>query len=187
MKTLRITAVALMGLLGFFAGPADAQQSPPASECAPGGPEPRPGPQYPPRCASPQASPTSVRAGEAIRLTGQCPASGTVDFRIQPGGISLGSTQTNNDGFFDRTVTTPSTLAPGSYTIEYRCTAVLGAQFERAATIQVLPAAAARAGGGTLPRTGSGTTLPLALGGSLLIGLGAAAVTAVRRRRTASV
>lgn len=186
---LRRICLILLGvsaaLLLMTGGPASAQQSPPSSPCAPGGPEPRPpAGQYPPQCASPQASASQVAAGGQLRVTGQCPtANSTADLRLSPTNTPLGSFPTNGQGFFDATVTIPAGVTPGSYTIDFRCVGVLNAGFTRGPAIQVLAAAAQAARAGTLPRTGTGLTTPLAASAVLLIGAGSVAIVAARRRR----
>lgn len=175
-------------LLLITGAPAGAQQgppqSPPSSPCAPGGPQPRPpAGQYPPQCASPQASASQVAAGGQLRVTGQCPtANSTADLRLSPTNTPLGSFPTNSQGFFDATVTIPATVTPGSYTIDFRCVGVLNAGFSRGPAVQVLAAAAQAARAGTLPRTGA-DPIRLAVSGVVLLGLGAGAVVATRRRR----
>ena len=177
MRRIGVVLAAVAASMMLFTTGAGAQQSGNASECSRGGPT---GAQYPPQCASPRADRSVVAAGEAVRLTGQCEAVGRVDFRLQPGGASLGSAQTDQDGNFNANLTIPSSTQPGSYTIEYLCTAVQGASFQRGADIQVR-AAAARAA--ALPRTGNGLTMPLAVSALLLLAAGSLAVFATRRRQ----
>lgn len=182
-KTIRILMVGACLLLGS-AAPADAQAAEP-SQCREGGPSnPPPTQQYPPRseCASPQANRSTAAPGEPIVITGECPVPGSrVNARLEPGGRSLADGTANREGNYRLQFPAPN-VAPGEYRVVVTCTSVMGATFERSVPLTIV-AAAAPARAGTLPRTGE-SPIPMALGGATLIGLGAMAVVASRRRRS---
>ncbi len=140
--------------------------------------------QYPVQESTLQTNKTQVRAGETITVSGAGFApNSTVTIELNP---VLGTTQTRADGTFSTTVTIPLNTTPGIHTLTATGTAANGAVRRLSATIEVLPAAgAAPAPGGTLPRTGTGITAPLAASAGLLIAAGLVAVTATRRRRLA--
>lgn len=173
MKAARILLVTVLAVVAFGTAPAAAQQS---SQCEGSS-------NYPPEECGVQANQTTVPAGGQLTLTGECPAgAASVTFRLQPGDADLGSATPDAGGAYRKVVTIPSSVQPGRYEIIATCTAVRGVVVTRSVAITVAaPAAAAR---GTLPRTGA-SVLPIGVGGIALIGLGAAAVMATRRKRTA--
>ena len=99
--------------------------------------------------------------------------------RVRPvaqGTTTLGSTTAEDDGSFSVTVTIPSGLDAGTYTL----TATSGGEVLGVATIRV---AAASAGG--LPFTGGNVAPGLAVGVALILA-GGLLLVAIRRRRTAT-
>ncbi|MBW3557406.1 MAG: hypothetical protein KY454_10785 [Actinobacteria bacterium] len=139
--------------------------------------------QYPVQESNLQTDKTAVRPGEPITVTGGGFASNS-NVTIRFDTAVLGTTVTRDNGTFTTTVTIPANASPGSHTLTAVGTAPNGATRRLTSTIEVLGVAAAR--GGTLPRTGLASTLPLALGGVGLLGIGTLAVVAARRRRSGS-
>jgi LPXTG-motif cell wall-anchored protein len=180
MRAVRILVATAAMLLAFGAAPAGAQSSN-ASPCAPGGPGAN---QYPPRDCGVGGNRSQVRPGEAITVTGQCPqGTQTVSFDLDPGNVNLGTATPDAQGNYSRDVTIPTGTRPGQYTIEATCEGVAGAGVVRSFAVQILGAVA----GGTLPRTGDSSTVPLLAAGAGLVATGAVAVLAVRRRRSPQV
>ena len=137
--------------------------------------------QYPAEAGNLQTTRTQARPGEDITITGTgCPAGGTVTITFD--NQAAGSTTANANGGFSASVTVPANASPGSHTITATCVLGNGTTRRQTATVSVLGAAAQA---GTLPRTGTGLTTPLAASAVLLIGAGSVAVVATRRRRTA--
>lgn len=178
MKVVRTLLVAVTALLSLTVATAGAQTSN-SSPCVPGSGTSN----YPPRDCALAADRTNVPAGGTVRLTGNCPSgAASVNFRLNPGNVDLGSATPGGDGSYSRTVTIPSGTRPGNYEIVATCSAVQGVVVTRSVALTVV-AAAADARAGTLPRTGTGLTLPLAISSILLIGAGGVAVLASRRRQ----
>jgi membrane anchored protein len=88
--------------------------------------------------------------------------------------VSLGSTTADDDGSFSATLTIPSSVDPGTYTL----IASSGGEVLATATIRVLAASTS----GALPFTGSEVAPGLAIGATLIVA-GALLLLAVRRRR----
>jgi hypothetical protein len=88
--------------------------------------------------------------------------------------VSLGSTTAADDGSFSATLTIPSGLDDGTYTL----IASSGGEVLATATVRVLAAA----GTGALPFTGSDVAPGLAIGATLIVA-GGLLLLAVRRRR----
>lgn len=135
---------------------------------------------YPPADEGQQVSDTQLTPGEPFTVSGGGFASGsnvTVRFDAQV----LGSVLVRPNGTFSGQFTTPADAKPGTHTISSTGTAPNGTQRVLRSTVQVLGTAAARPG--TLPRTGTGLTMPLATSAGLLIGAGTVAIVATRRRR----
>jgi LPXTG cell wall anchor motif len=88
--------------------------------------------------------------------------------------VSLGSTTADDDGSFSATLTIPSGLDAGTYTL----IASSGGEVLATATVRVLAAATS----GALPFTGSEVAPGLAIGATLIVA-GALLLLAVRRRR----
>ncbi len=135
--------------------------------------------QYPPAAQAQQLSSSQVRPGEPITVTGSgfAPSSTvTISFDTQV----LGRTVARTDGVFTTTVTIPANATPGTHTIASSGINPDGTPRRLTSTVTVLGATANR--GGTLPRTGIAGSLPLAVAGTLLIGVGTVAVRAARRR-----
>jgi LPXTG-motif cell wall-anchored protein len=91
--------------------------------------------------------------------------------------VSLGSTTADGDGSFSATLTIPSGLDAGVYTL----TATSGGEVLATATVRVLAGSAT----GDLPFTGSNVAPGLALG-AILIVAGGLLLLAVRRRRSST-
>lgn len=139
--------------------------------------------QYTPAEEGQQVSDTQLTPGEPFTVSGNRFASGstvTVRFDAQV----LGTVLVRPNGTFSGQFTTPADAKPGAHTISSTGTAPGGAPRVLRSTVQVLGAAFNRAG--TLPRTGTGLTLPLATSAGLLIGAGTVAIIATRRRRRAA-
>jgi len=184
LKAVRIL-IAAFAMASLAVAPAAAQSSTTTTlACTDSGPV---GAQYPPRCPAPQAENTQVEAGGSVRVTGQCPVpNSSVRFVLRPGDTALATATTSATGAYDVQVPIPSNTAPGNYQIVVICSTGP----ERTVNVQVLGAGQTRAtttttaavGAGALPRTGT-ETITMAAGGAVLVGLGAAAVIATRRRR----
>lgn len=140
--------------------------------------------QYPVQESTLQTNKTEVRPGEPITVSGEGFAPNTTVTITFDDAVVLGTTQTRPDGTFSTTVTIPANASPGTHTITATGTAANGGTRRLTTTVRVLGTAAA-APGGTLPRTGTGITAPLAASAGLLIAAGVVAVTATRRRRLA--
>ena len=89
--------------------------------------------------------------------------------------VSLGSTTADDDGSFSATLTIPSGLDDGVYSL----IATSGGEVLATATIRVLAAG----GAGALPFTGSNVAPGLAIGATLIVA-GGLLLLAVRRRRS---
>jgi len=178
MKIIRVLAGAFFGLL-LLAAPAAAQQYPPTSQ-APASTQvlgfgaQRPGETFNKRdCGFQGGAQASIRVNETAAGSKAAGSDGCVALsvkivaqdRVSVDGREFPARRCAANSIF---VTAPSS-AGTSRTVEN--------QFN----IDCGPAAAA----GTLPRTGTGLTMPLAASAALLIGAGAVAVVASRRRRTA--
>lgn len=124
---------------------------------------------------------TTVTPGQTIPVTGCCFAG---DVTITLGGRQLGTTTAGADGVFNTTVTVPSDLAPGTYTITATGQNIDGSgQLVLSFPITVVSPGAADTRAGTLPRTGT-DAFPLAQAGLALVLVGAGAVFSVRNRRS---
>lgn len=135
--------------------------------------------QYPPANEGQQVSPTEARPGEPVTVTGggfapNSPVTTSFDTQV------LGTTVARTDGTFTTTITIPANATPGAHTITSSGTNPDGTPRRLTSTVTVLGVAVNR--GGTLPRTGIAGSLPLAVAGTLLIGVGSVAVRAARRR-----
>lgn len=174
-------AVAALFAMVALAPAAGAQAQPQRSPCSPGGPTA----QYPPQACGLRLGQSTARPGERISVGGDGFAPNSrvrIEFRSQP--VELASVTANSAGSFDTTVVIPANASLGQHTIAAQGTNPTppGGARELTATITIVGAAAAP--GGTLPRTGAADALPLALGGAALVGIGAVAVVAARRRRS---
>ena len=131
---------------------------------------------------------TTVTPGQPVPISGCCFA-GEVTLTIA--GRSLGTVTADANGVFNTTVTIPSDLAAGDYTITATGQNIDGSgQLVLSFPITVVGAGAADTdrpgrGAGTLPRTGA-DAFPLAQGGLALVLVGAGAVFSVRNRRNAN-
>lgn len=165
--------VALMPVLVLGGTPASAQ----AGTCPPGGT-----PAYPPAACELAVSTTQVRPGEPVAVSGGGFApNSTVTLRFDS--TQVGTAQTNATGVLSTTVTVPANAAPGPHTITAVGTDPSGRPRQLNATVSVLGVQVTR--DGTLPRTGSSSTVPGGIAGIVLVGVGSAAIVAARRRRTA--
>lgn len=174
-RLLLFPFAALLPVLAVSGAPVSAQGSP----CAPGGPTA----QYPPSACGLTIAATQARPGESVALSGAGFRPNTtvaLEFRSAP--VSLGSAPVNASGVFSTTVVIPADASPGPHTIAATGVDPSGAARELTSTITVL---GAQATSDVLPRTGSSLTVPAGIAGIVLVGMGALAVVAARRRRTA--
>lgn len=135
---------------------------------------------YPPADEGQQVSDTQLTPGEPFTVSGGGFAPGS-DVTVRFDAQVLGTVLVRPNGTFSGTFTTPENASPGTHTITSTGRAPDGTQRVLRSTVQVLGAAVNRTG--TLPRTGTGLTMPLATSAGLLIGAGAVAIVATRRRR----
>jgi LPXTG-motif cell wall-anchored protein len=190
----------LMGglLVLASAAPGLAQQDP--ARCPPGQPPGRPPgrpptqnptpaaensqrPNYPPgRCKLLLSQAFAARGGTfAASGDGFVPGERVL---LTIAGAQVKSVIAGDDGTFSTTLAVPDSAPIGlTQVVATSDTQVLSAAFEVVAS--GAPVASDRAGSGLLPRTGSDVAM-LGGAGAGLIGLGAAAVVAARRRRTTS-
>ena len=179
MKIIRVLAGAFFGLL-LLATPAASQQQYPPTTQAPASTQvqgfgaQRPGQTFNKRdCGFQAGAQASIRVNETAAGSKAAGSDGCVALsvkivgqdRISIDGREFPARRCAANSIF---VTAPSSSG-ASRTVEN--------QFN----IDCSPAAAAAAG--TLPRTGTGLTTPLAASAALLIGAGAVVVVATRRRR----
>ena len=175
--SLSVALVSALSLAWTGATPALAQVG---SPCAPGGPTA----QYPPAQCGLSISASQVTPGQPITVSGAgFRANSTVRIEFRSAPVTLTSVQANSAGVFSATVTIPADATPGTHTLAAIGVDAAGGARELTSTVTVLGAETARAG--TLPVTGSSSTLPAGLAGIVLVGVGSAAVVAARRRRTA--
>jgi hypothetical protein len=123
---------------------------------------------------------TSSTLGSGARPVAAGPALARAVASVRPlaqGTTTLGSTTADEDGNFRATLTIPSSLDPGVYTL----TATSGGEVLSTATIRVL---ASTTGG--LAFTGSNVGPGLAIGAGLIVA-GGLLLLAVRRRRRSTV
>lgn len=142
--------------------------------------------QYPPTVGDLVLNKTIVEPGETVNVSGSgfCPNSQvTVRVKDNQGNVvaTLGTFTTNSTGSFSGTVTVPSTLAPGRYTMESTgqsadcvATRVLSANF----TVRAAAAAVAQ---GPLSATGA-DVLPWLIAALAVIVVGAGLWMYSRRR-----
>ncbi len=119
---------------------------------------------------------TNPQPGEDVTIEGTCQAADTVEVALE--GESLGTIPVADDDTFSGSVTIPSDLDPGTYTLTASCGGeVLGIEITVGGTTVTT-------GGATpLPRTGSsGTSLLLKVGGGLILAGAAFALVATKRR-----
>jgi hypothetical protein len=166
LKRIAVFAVAAIGL---SAAPAAAQQ-------------------YPPDEKSIAASDTTPCPGGATTITGQGFDAGSTVTLTLDDTTTLGTPTVGADGTFGIEVTIPTTTATGQHTIKATGTGITAAI---TATVNVVPCEATTTTtmvpGGGLPRTGSGSTMPLVRAGLVLAAIGGVllAIAAKRRRRAA--
>lgn len=175
LRTLVVTVIAVAAAIGFStAVPASAQTA--CTVTGVGG-------TYVPTAATISLSLGQVAPGAQIQVTGRCCAANslvTLDFRPEPV-VVLGTTQTDVSGNFATTVTIPTNATPGSHTI-----VASGTNCNATAAVNVLGATLTQGPTGALPRTGNSFTIPFAIAGLMLVLIGASAVAATRRKRTAA-
>lgn len=175
MKIRLISTLAgVLGLAGLaLAGPAMAQTA-----------------NYPPTATTVTVSRTEVPAGGTVDVSGTATPNSTVTFSIAA--RVLGTAFTNNAGAFRAAVTIPCEVT-GAQTLR-----TTGPGINASTALNVIGSTAACIGGtttgpgpgtagttGSLPRTGSSSTAPLATAGAGLVVIGAAAAVTARRRRAA--
>ena len=125
-------------------------------------------------CAA-AVSDTTPTAGQTVTVTGTgADAAGTVTASL--GSTVIGSGTADADGAFSFSATVP-TSATGTQTVSVDCGA--GAAV---AGVTLTVAAA----GGTIPRTGSSSTLPMTAVALVSLALGGLALTAARKRSNAA-
>jgi hypothetical protein len=123
-------------------------------------------------------SSSSIGAGTSAVAVSPALARSLAQVRpVAQGTVTLGSTTAESDGSFSVTVTIPSWLDAGTYTL----TATSGGEVLGVATIRVVVAAAA----GALPFTGGNVAPGLGVGIALILA-GGLLLVAIRRRRTAT-
>lgn len=172
------TALALL-IAGPFAGVANAVTP---ADCTTSG-------SYGPGVA-PGVVPGAVEEGAGIDVTG-CGTPGAVQTFVL-GSQTLGTTTTGPDGFFSARLPIPCGTEQGAQTLTISepggRTQTAALTVDGVAQACVGAGGAARqagGGGGALPRTGSASLTPLAAAGVGMMLMGAFAVAAARRRRTA--
>lgn len=126
-------------------------------------------------------TPPTVSQGGQVTISGQgCAANQTVEFSIN--GQVIGTTVTDVNGNFTVTLTLPSNLTPGTYTIIGTC-----GNITMSNTITITGGGNSgqgnQGGTGTTPITGSGLTEPLTRAGIALVLVGGLALAVSRRRR----
>jgi LPXTG-motif cell wall-anchored protein len=124
-------------------------------------------------------SPTSsLQAGQSFAVAGGgFNPSTTVTITIDPSGAILGTATTDATGAFSATVSVPSSLSTGSYTVRATGAGPSG-------TLVLSQAVTVQGAASGLPVTGSSSTIALLIGISLLAA-GALLVTLTRRSRLA--
>ncbi len=134
--------------------------------------------QYPPSSGTLTVSGSTVAAGGSVTISGSgCAAGGAVALQFDTS--SAGSTTASGTGSFSASVTVPSGTSAGSHTITATCNDPTGAARVLSASVTVTSAGTA-----PLPRTGSGSSVPLALVGGALLLVGAVLAMAMYRRRS---
>ena len=160
--------------------------TPPAPGAAPGQPAGRP-PQYPPGKCQLRLTRSVVAAGESVGVAGDGFAPGA-QVRVAAAGVTLATVSAGSTGSFSTDVVIPASVDPGTHDVTAAGVAADEGTQVLAASLTVTSAAASRSDtaglGDALPRTGSSNLVPTAAAGLALVGAGAAAVVAARRRRT---
>lgn len=171
--TARRFGIALAVLLSVFVGssPAGAQT---ATTCDDQ-------PSYAPGSGQLTIDDSTVAPGETVQVSGGGFAAGsTINIDLNPGGIRLGTDTAGADCSFSATVTIPTSVLAGTYTIQASGTTPTGGALVLSAALTV----GAEGVRGDLPDTGSNSSRPLTVAGIGLVLMGAAAVFTVRRRRS---
>ena len=125
--------------------------------------------------------------GDAARYDKLSAKDGSPYFTLKAGnGQVIGQTTTNEVGVFTAQLQLPANLGPGTYTIIGTCgtTTMSSSLTIRAATTTT---ARVTTGGGSLPQTGSDTTVTLVRGALVLLCLGGLVLVASKRRHGANV
>ena len=139
------------------------------------------------------ATPTSVFQGDtvAVNATGFAPNSNVV-ITLESDPVNLGTFVADSAGRIAANVVVPADFPTGAHTLKLTGTDIAGAVLVLstgitvASRIQVATTAAPVATTTSLPQTGSSITEPALIVGAGLILLGAVAVLAARRRRSAT-
>lgn len=176
LRLLLFPVAALLPVLAVSGAPASAQGSP----CAPGGPSAR----YPPSACGLTIAATQARRGESVTVAGAGfgpNTTVTLEFRSASAPVSLGSAPVSASGTFSTTVVIPADAPPGPHAIVATGVDPSGATRVLSSTITVL---GAQSISDALPRTGASITVPAGIAGTVLVGTGALAIVAARRRRT---
>jgi hypothetical protein len=162
LATVSMSALMIGLLVGLVAAPASAQQ-------------------YPPKKPTCQVSDTTIIPGDQVTVSGKHWKPGsTVNFTLQPEGISLGSATVGQNGKFSAVVTIPESIQPGAHRIVCSGIDRKGDPVVLGIDVQILGVV----GGGGAAFTGSVLNVPLWI--VLIAALFAAGVVAVaigRRRR----
>jgi uncharacterized surface anchored protein len=165
---LKRIAVLAVAAVGFMAVPAAAQQ-------------------YPPETKTIAASDTTPCPGGPTTITGEGFDAGSTVTVTLDGTTPLGTPTAGDDGTVSLEVTIPTTTATGQHTIEATGTGISAAI---TATLNVVsceeaPTTTVVTPGGSLPSTGSNSTMTLVRFGLALAAIGGVllAVAAKRRRR----
>lgn len=123
-------------------------------------------------------TPSTVTVGGQVQAVGQgCPKGSQVVFTIN--GQVIGSTTASNDtdGSFSTTLTLPTTITPGTYTVQAQCGDVIMGQ-----SLTVTGASSTTTGGTNLPSTGSNAAT-LARWALVLLAVGGLFLLAAKRRQ----
>ena len=136
---------------------------------------------YPPAGCGLATSTTSVAVGNSVTVSGcgLLPGS-TVTITLEPGAQVLATVTVDSSGAFSATVTIPSDLALGSYSITATGTAGDGSPLTQTTSLTVA-AASTSASSGSFAFTGSNVWPSVLVGGGLFL-VGAMLIMTVRRR-----
>jgi 5'-nucleotidase len=144
--------------------------------------------QYPPAVNRLTCSDTTPTPGQAISCEGRTfAAGGTVTVTLNSEPVTLGSATADAAGVMALQATIPTDTPLGAHTLVATGPAPNGQTLTLSLAIRVVPAQAGGAGtgGGHLPDTGSGSSIPLAKIGLGLLALGGVIYAVASRRRKA--
>lgn len=193
---LRLGLAAAVLAVGTLVAPGFVTAAHAASACAAGQPNGRPPgnppgtpaqppgrpPQYPIGQCELALSQSAAARGATIRAAGAGFASSAPVTLSLCNGANVGSATTDSGGSFSGSLTIPANAPLGPCSVT--ATDVAGSSQSAALLITSAEVPAAAAGPtGSLPRTGSSTTIPMIAAGGLLV-LGGAALVLASRRRT---